>query len=43
MNGCHFAGNIFKPIFFNENYYILMQVSVQFVSYGPTDNMAALV
>ena len=32
-----FADDIFKAIFFNENCCILVQISLQFISRGPTD------
>ena len=35
-NDCHFAGSVFKWIFLNENYSILIQISLKFV---PTDRI----
>ena len=40
QNGCHFADNIFKCIFFNENYCI---ISLKCFPKCPIDNMSALV
>ena len=41
----HFADNIFKRIFFNENYYIYVQISIKFVPVGQSliGNKSALV
>ena len=38
-----FAGNIFRYIFMNENFCILMRISLKFVPKGPIDNKWALV
>ena len=43
QNGHHFADNIFKHIFLNENVKISMQISLKFVPKGPIDNKPALV
>ena len=43
QNGCHFANNIFKRIFLNENCYILIKISLRFISKGSINNMLALV
>ena len=43
QNGRHFADDIFKCIFLNENLCILIQISLKFVSKGPIDNKWALV
>ena len=43
QNGRHFADNIFKCIFFNENVWILIKISLEFVPKGPINNMPALV
>ena len=42
-NGQHFADNIFKCIFFNENAWILIKISLKFVPMGPINNTPALV
>ena len=42
-NGHHFADNIFKHIFLNENIRIAIQISLKFVPEGPVDNKSALV
>ena len=34
-NGCHFTNNSFKSIFLNENVWILIKISLRFVSKGP--------
>ena len=38
QNGCHFADDIFKRIFLNENVRIFIQLSLKFISKGPIDN-----
>ena len=43
QNGCHFVENIFKHIFINENFCILIQISLKLVPKGPIDNKTALV
>ena len=43
QNGCHFADNIFKGIFSNENVRILIQFSLKFVPKCAIDNKSALV
>ena len=43
QNGRHFADNIFKCIFLNENIWILIKISLKFVPKGPINNIAALV
>ena len=42
QNGCHFADSIFKLISLNENFCILIQISMKFLPNGPTDNTPAL-
>ena len=42
-NEQHFAEDIFKRIFFNENVWILIQISLKFVPNGPINNIPALV
>ena len=42
-NGCHFADNIFKYMFFNENILISINISRKFVPEGPISNKQALV
>ena len=43
QNGRHFANDIFKYIFLNENFWIVYNISLKHVPWGPVDNMAALV
>ena len=42
QNGCHFADHIFKHIFINENFCILILISLKFVPNGPIENKPAL-
>ena len=42
-NGRHFADDIFRCIFVNEQLYILIKISLKFVPKGPLDNNPALV
>ena len=42
-NEQHFAGDIFKRIFFNENVWISIKISLKFVPNGPINNIPALV
>ena len=39
----HFPNNIFKCIFVNEKFCILIQISLKFIPKGPIDNILALV
>ena len=43
QNGRHFADDVFKCIFLNENVWILLKISLKFVSKGPINNIPALV
>ena len=43
QNGRHFAGEIFKSIFLNENVRIPIQFPLKFAPNGPIDNKSALV
>ena len=43
QNRRHFADNIFKHVFLNENIGISIQISLKFVPKGPIDNKSALV
>ena len=43
QNGRHFADDIFKCIFLNENIWIPIKMSLKFVSEGPINNIPALV
>ena len=43
QNGRHFADNIFKRIFVNENVRISIKISLKFVPKGPVNNILALV
>ena len=43
QNGCHFAYDIFKCIFLNENVWIPIKISLKFVPKGPINNIPALV
>ena len=42
-NEQHFADDIFKHIFFNENVWISIKISLKFVPKGPINNIPALV
>ena len=42
-NKQHFADDIFKGIFFNENVWISIKISLKFVPKGPINNIPALV
>ena len=41
-NGQHFADDIFKHIFFNENVWISIRISLKFVPKGPINDIPAL-
>ena len=43
QNGCHFADNIFKCIFLDENVWISIKISLTFVLKDPINNIPALV
>ena len=43
QNGHHFADDIFKCIFLNENVWIQIKISLKFVPKGPINNIPALV
>ena len=43
QDGRHFADDIFKCIFFNENVWIPIKISLKFVPKGPINNIPALV
>ena len=43
QNGHHFTDDIFRCIFMNEKFGILIQIALKFVPKGPFDNKAALV
>ena len=43
QDGCHFADDIFKCIFVNEKFLILIKISLKFVRKGAIDNNPALV
>ena len=43
QNGCHFTDDIFKCLFVNENIWISIKISLQFVPKGPMNNIPALV
>ena len=43
QNGRHFADDMFKRIFLNENIWILNKISLKYVPWGLIDNMSALV
>ena len=43
QNGHHFVDHIFKYIFMNEKFYILIRISLKFLPKGPFDNKSALV
>ena len=43
QNGHHFADDIFRCVFMNEKFCILIQISLKFVPEGPIDYNPALV
>ena len=43
QNGRHFADDIFRSVFVNETFCILIRISLKFVPKGPIDNNPALV
>ena len=43
QNGHHFEDHIFRFIFLNERFCILIKISLKFVPKGPIDNILALV
>ena len=43
QNGCYFADNIFKCIFFNENVWIVIKISLNFILKCPINNILAMV
>ena len=43
QDGRHFADDIFKRIFFNENVWISIKISLKFAPKGPINNIPALV
>ena len=43
QNGGHFPDDILKWIFFNENGWMLVKISLKFVAKGPINNIPALV
>ena len=43
QNGCHFADDSIKYIFFNENVWISIKMSLKFGPQGPINNIPALV
>ena len=43
QNRRHFADDIFKCIFLNENIWIAIKISLKFVPKGPINNISALV
>ena len=43
QNGRHFADDVFKCIFLNENVWISLKISLKFVPKGPINNIPALV
>ena len=43
QNGRHFPDDILKCIFMNENFCILIEISLKFVPNGPIKNIPALV
>ena len=42
-NEQHFADDIFKRIFFNENVWITIKISLKFFPKGPINNIPALI
>ena len=43
QNGCHFADDVFRCIFMNVQFCILIKISLMFVLKGPIDNKPVLV
>ena len=43
QNGRHFADDVFKCIFLNENVWISIKISLKFVPKGPINNIPSLV
>ena len=43
QNGRHFADDLFKCIFLNENVRIPIKISLKFIPKGPINNIPALV
>ena len=43
QNRRHFAGDVFKCDFLNENVWISIKISLKFVPQGPINNIPALV
>ena len=43
QNGRHFTDDIFKHIFVNENVWILLKISLKFISKVPINNISALI
>ena len=43
QNGRHFADDVFKCIFLNENVWISLKISLKFVPKGPINNIPAMV
>ena len=43
QNGCNFANDIFRCIFLNEKFCVLIKVSRKFILNGPIDNNPTLV
>ena len=43
QNGRHFANNICKFIYLNENFVLLIDISLKLISKGQTDNKSSLV
>ena len=43
QNDRHFTDNIFRCIFVNEKFFILIKASLKFVPKGPNDNNPVLV
>ena len=43
QNGGHFADEVFKWVFFNENVWISIKISLKFAPKGPINNILALI
>ena len=43
QNGRHFADDVFRRIFVNEKFFILISILLKFVPKGPIDNKPELV
>ena len=42
QDGQHFADNIFKSIFLDDDYDVLIQISLKFILNGPIDKQSSM-